>query len=550
MDCPMKGSFPEFIEEQENQIGNFNRQQFNPFSDKYNLGWRHHPNFVWKNNQQNQVNPSPLFQNNEAKKSSMKDMMAQLAQTTNTLTQNTNNFMQATQTSLQNQQASIRKLEDQVGQIAHAMVEREKGKFPSQTEINMRNMEQLKAITLRSGRTVEKNGEDNGTLVEKSENAVTEVQEGFMNSVAQVSNIVSHASDSTHLGNLILEKANVAPVPYPQRLHKAKKDQNFSHILELFKKVNINIPLLDAVKQIPSYAKFLKDAYTNKRRFLEHEKVMLSEECSAILQKKLPLKLTDPGSFMIPCTIGKSSFEKALCDLSASIKLMPYSIFKQLGLGEMKPTLVSLQLTDRSITYPRGIVEDVLVRVDQLILPADFLILDMEEDREIPIILGRPFLATAGTLIDVKCGVLTLRVEDRKVVFKVFEATKHPREQEECFSIDILNQIMSEQFQAQFWPIPRVEVEEVTDIVNILNSGPLHNLRWRHHYEALGPAPVKIYPSVEVAPKLDLKQLLTHMRYAFLGASESLLVIIVAKLTYLEEEELFRVLRDYKTTLG
>ncbi|XP_070676285.1 uncharacterized protein [Malus domestica] len=191
----------------------------------------------------------------------------------------------------------------------------------------------------------------------------------------------------------------------------AKKDKNFSEILDLFKKVHINLALLDAVKQIPSYAKFLKDICTNKKRFVEHEKVMLSEECSVVLQQKLPPKLKDPGSFTIPYTIGKFSFEKVLFDLGASVNLMPFTIFKQLGLGEMKSTLVSLQLADLSITYPRGIIEDVLVRVDQFILLVDFLVLDMKKDREIPIILGRPFMATAGTLIDVQKGLLTLRVQ-------------------------------------------------------------------------------------------------------------------------------------------
>ena len=136
----------------------------------------------------------------------------------------------------------------------------------------------------------------------------------------------------------------------------------------------------------------------------------LTEECSAILQKKLPQKVKDPGSFTIPCTIGKSSFDKALCDLGASINLMPLSVFKKLGLGEVKPTTISLQLADRSLTYPRGVIEDVLVKVDKLIFPADFIVLDMEEDKDIPIILGRPFLATGNAIINVPKGELSLQV--------------------------------------------------------------------------------------------------------------------------------------------
>ena len=124
---------------------------------------------------------------------------------------------------------------------------------------------------------------------------------------------------------------------------------------------------------------------------------MLIEESSAILQKKLPPKLKDPGSFTIPFTIGKSYFDRALCDLGASINLMPLSVFRKLGLGEVKSTTISLQLADRSIKYPRGVIEDVLVKVDKFIFPADFIILDMDEDEEIPLTLGQPFLVTGRT---------------------------------------------------------------------------------------------------------------------------------------------------------
>ncbi|KAI3445254.1 hypothetical protein Pfo_001919, partial [Paulownia fortunei] len=158
----------------------------------------------------------------------------------------------------------------------------------------------------------------------------------------------------------------------------------------------------------------------------EYETVALTEECSVILQRKLPPKLKDPGSFTIPCTIGNSFFDKALCDLGASINLMPLSIFRKLRLGEAKPTTVSLQLADRSIKYPRRVIEDVLVKVDKFIFPADFIVLDMEEDQDIPIILGRPFLATGRALIDVQKGELILRVQDEQVSFNVFKEIKSP----------------------------------------------------------------------------------------------------------------------------
>ncbi|KAL5546488.1 hypothetical protein UlMin_006175 [Ulmus minor] len=129
--------------------------------------------------------------------------------------------------------------------------------------------------------------------------------------------------------------------------------------------LHINLPFVDMLEQMPKYAKFLKEVLSNKRRLEANEKFMLTEECSVILQRKLLPKLKDPGSFTIPCTIGDFEFDKVLCDLGASINLMPLSIFRKLGLGEVKPTTVSLQLADRSIKHPRDIIEDVLVKVDR-----------------------------------------------------------------------------------------------------------------------------------------------------------------------------------------
>ena len=134
---------------------------------------------------------------------------------------------------------------------------------------------------------------------------------------------------------------------------------------------------------------------------MDNEKVMFTEECNAILQRKLPPKLKDPRNFTIHCTIGDFDFHKVLCDLGKSVNLMPLSIFWKLELEEVKPTTVSLQLVDRSIKHLRGIIEDVLVKVDKFIFSADFIVLDMEEDQDVPLIIGRSFFATGITLIDV-----------------------------------------------------------------------------------------------------------------------------------------------------
>ena len=194
----------------------------------------------------------------------------------------------------------------------------------------------------------------------------------------------------------------------------------------MFKKLHINILFVNALDQMPSYVKFMKEILSNKSRLSDFEIVNLTEEYSAILQRKLPQKLKEPGSFTIPCTIGNSICEKALCDLGASINLMPLSIFRRLGLGEAHTTTVTRQLADRSLKHPRGVIEDVLVKVDKFIFPTYFIVLDMEEDKEIPIILGRPFLATSGALINVQKGELKLRALEDKITFHVFRPMKLP----------------------------------------------------------------------------------------------------------------------------
>ncbi|XP_014503119.1 uncharacterized protein LOC106763443 [Vigna radiata var. radiata] len=125
--------------------------------------------------------------------------------------------------------------------------------------------------------------------------------------------------------------------------------------MELFKKLEITIPFSEALQQIPSYAKFLKELNTKKRKYLEKETIEMQGNCSAILQRTLPPKLQDPGSFTIPCTIGELDVGKALIDLGASINLMSLSMFKKLSGVEIRPTRMVLQLADRSLKYPYGI---------------------------------------------------------------------------------------------------------------------------------------------------------------------------------------------------
>ena len=144
-----------------------------------------------------------------------------------------------------------------------------------------------------------------------------------------------------------------------------------------------------------------------------------------MIKRGLPEKMKDPGSFTIPCTIGEFEFPKALCDSGASINLMPYSVAKKLSLGEITPTTVTLQMADRTLEKPEGIIEDVLVKVGKFIFPADFIILDMEEDSQVPLLLGRPFLATGAALIDMQKGILTLRVGEETTDFNLIRSLRN-----------------------------------------------------------------------------------------------------------------------------
>ncbi|KAK5836293.1 hypothetical protein PVK06_012071 [Gossypium arboreum] len=169
---------------------------------------------------------------------------------------------------------------------------------------------------------------------------------------------------------------------------------------------------------MPNAMKFLNELLANKRKLDEASHVELSVFCSAILQNKLPNKLKDLGSFTIPCIIGSLDVNHALADLGASINVTPYKMFKQLGLGKPKQTRMSIQLADKTIRFPRGIIEDVLVKIDKFIFPIDFIVLDIEEDSNTPLIIGRPFLTTVKTVIDVGTGELTLRVGDETITLQ------------------------------------------------------------------------------------------------------------------------------------
>jgi len=177
----------------------------------------------------------------------------------------------------------------------------------------------------------------------------------------------------------------------------------------MLKKICINIPFAEALSQMPLYTKFLKDIFSKKRKIEHTETIALTKEGSAII-KKLPPKLRGPGSFSIPCVIESETIDKAMCDLRASVSLLPLSLFKRIGIGELKPTEMTLKLVDRTTVHPVGFVKDILVKIEGIYIPTNFMVVDIDEDPQVPILLGRPFLAIAGAIINVKNGRIIFEV--------------------------------------------------------------------------------------------------------------------------------------------
>ncbi|XP_016679271.1 uncharacterized protein [Gossypium hirsutum] len=360
------------------------------------------------------------------------------------------------------------------------------------------------------------------------------------------------------------------PPPFLGRLAKDKKEKEEKEILETFKKVEVNIPLLDAIKQIPRYVKFLKKLCTSKKRLIGNERVNVGENVSVVLQKKVPPKYKDQGMFTISCEIGNVGIKKAMCDLGASINVMLYPIYKLINAGPLKKTGVIIQLADRSVVYPEGLFEDVLVKVNELVFPADFYIINMEDDNSTNssnILFGRSFLSTANAKIDVRSGTLTMEFDGKIVKFNVYEAMRHSNSLSNIFSIDVINCLT--QTYSEYHDFDELEtviyrsidmdvlnhLEELAiikdplrEIVKHLETQP--SLTNQGNQFELLPFQTKMLPSVLQPPTLELKALPDHLKYVFLGEKDTLPVIVSNKLTKDEEENLVRVLRDYKEAIG
>jgi uncharacterized coiled-coil protein SlyX len=470
--CPSAVNYTDISTEQVNAA--FSRPGNDPYSNTYNPGWRSHPNFSWKGqNAENSTsgphnqaqsnrqpyNSSPTYQpphkqyqatppqraesTDERILNLLGEVNGRIGAIEGRIGAIDGKFDEMAHT-VNSHSQSIAKLETQMGQMANTLNRREEGKLPSQPVVNPKglymvnatsHLEQVESITtLRSGKLVD-------NQVENKRDEHTEVSETLQRDKGK--QVIKDTSSSA---DPILEEPYVPKAPYPKRLkasfHFGKQEEKIQDMMETFKQIKVNIPLLDAIKQVPAYAKFLKDLCTQKRKNRKHipKKVVLTEQVSSLIQHNTPPKLKDPGAPTISCVIGNTQIKRALLDLGAGVNLLPYSMYQQLGLGELKPTSTILQLADRSIKKPRGIVEDVLIKVDKFYYPVDFIVLDTEPvpypDKQIPVILGRPFLATANACINCRTGVMKISFGNMKIRLNIFTAFQNAPDQKACFFLD------------------------------------------------------------------------------------------------------------------
>ncbi|KAL6322749.1 hypothetical protein AAG906_018630 [Vitis piasezkii] len=426
-----------------------------------------------------------------------KSINAQLNQRMNSVESTLNKRMDGIQNDLSQK---IDNVQYAISRLTNLNTVQEKGKFPSQPHQNPKGIHEVEA------------------------------QEGESSKVREVKAVITLRSGKRKGKSTKKDDHKYSMDEEPKRI-VIKEDMMKKHIPPPFPKlllrqVKVNIPLLDMIKQVPTYAKFLKNLCTIKRGLNVNKKAFLTKQISAIIQCKSPMKYKDPGCPTTSVSIGGTCVEKALLDLGASVNLLLYFVYKQLGLGELKPTSITLSLADRSMKIPRGMIEDVLVQVDKFYYPMDFVVLDTDPvvkgTNYVSIILGRPFLATSNAIINCRNGVMQLTFGNMTLELNIFHLYKkhiHPEEEEGLPEPSDLLATLS----------PWRRREEIIPLFNKEETQRAAN---------------------EESPKLILKPLPTELKYAYLDEDKKCPVVISSALTIHKEDCLLEVLRRCKKTIG
>ena len=423
--CPLVPSVRDLMQEHDHVLGQNKPPTNAPYGNTYNPNWRNHLNLSWKpkppayapQGAQQQFSTTSAQQQQPPPSSTVEQAILNLSKVVGTfleeqkvLNVQTNQKIETVERSLNKKIDNIHSeisnkydnLQSSISRLSNQQQGPEKGKFPSQTQQNPRGMHEI-------GSASDPNARIDEVKVVVTLRSGTELRPAVPEQAKKAPTVVEPLEEEQPGGE---EVKHSVPPPFAQALRKKKNSVNQTEILEVLRQVKVNIPLLDMIKQVPTYAKFLKDLCTVKRGFNVNKKAFLTEQVSAIIECKTPVKYKDPGCPTISVNIGGTCVEKALLDLGASVNLLPFSMYKQLGLSELKPTTITLSLANRSIKIPKGTVEDVLIQVDKFYYLVDFVVLDTEPvatgANHVPIILGRPFLATSNAIINFQNGVMQL----------------------------------------------------------------------------------------------------------------------------------------------
>ncbi|GJW65570.1 reverse transcriptase domain-containing protein [Tanacetum coccineum] len=325
-----------------------------------------------------------------------------------------------------------------------------------------------------------------------------------------------------------LPKPYKPKILYPQRLRKEKIEAQYGKFLDMIRAVRINVPLVDVLARMPNYGKFLKELISNKHKIEQISTAFLSDESSAMIQNKVPPKLGDPRSFLIPCNFNKTFSCNALADLGASINLMSYSLYAKLSLETLKPTKMSVRLAERSFQYLVRIAKNMLVEVGKFTFPADFVILEMEEDSKVPLILRRPFLHTADAVIRVKQKQLNLG-EDFDALLDEGSKILH----------SIEGTLLEEEIFAEFDEFMAITAVKIVTL----------NLIQKKHHSRKSPS-TQIIKSRHLLKNLlqilNLTPLPDNLEYVFLEEPSFLPVIISSQLSKRKKNKLIQLLDDKK----
>nr|XP_025635981.1 uncharacterized protein LOC112730084 [Arachis hypogaea] len=301
------------------------------------------------------------------------------------------------------------------------------------------------AVTLRSG-TQLKERDSNPMIITQEEDGV-EIEEIEEEEEAHVIVEDKNPQPKSEVPRKeqVLEKV-AQPIPFPTTARKAKKHVELDpKMVEMFKKVEVTIPLFDVIHQVPKYAKFLKDLCMNKDRIHELETIPLGSSISALMGA-IPEKCVDPGPCLVSCVIDGVQFIDCMCDLGAYVSIMPLSVYHLLKLPPLKRSAARFVLADKSIITVMGIAEDVLVNIKGLIFPIDFHIIEIppsESDRASSILLGRPFLKTSIFKLDAHSGTYSFKINGRVVSFSLEEVMRHPPENHSIFRCDLIDNIVA-----------------------------------------------------------------------------------------------------------